>query len=193
MDDYQRMEELLERFFEGRTSNGEERQLYRFFAQASIPEHLSRYRPVFRYFETDLADECKALKSSVQPVCRSHKKRWIAWAGIAASLLAGVLLSVFFLKKTTPFEPYEGSYIVRNGVHITDMNLIRSELEATVRNVLQQEAEFERRMEKLNDAEDKYLRKKQEIEKQYCEIVNRFKDPYIREEVKKILEINCNY
>jgi len=46
-EEYKSIEDLLDRFFEGQTSNEEERVLYEFFARPDIPAHLERYREVF--------------------------------------------------------------------------------------------------------------------------------------------------
>ena len=53
-EEYKSIEDLLDRFFEGQTSNEEERVLYEFFARPDIPAHLERYREVFGYFESAL-------------------------------------------------------------------------------------------------------------------------------------------
>ena len=42
-EEYKSIEDLLDRFFEGRTSNEEERVLYEFFARPDLPAHLERY------------------------------------------------------------------------------------------------------------------------------------------------------
>ena len=39
-DEYIYIENLLERFFEGETTNAEEQELYAFFARPDLPEHL---------------------------------------------------------------------------------------------------------------------------------------------------------
>ncbi|MCS3063106.1 hypothetical protein NXX40_10920 [Parabacteroides distasonis] len=38
-EEYKSIEDLLDRFFEGQTSNEEERVLYEFFARPDIPAH----------------------------------------------------------------------------------------------------------------------------------------------------------
>ncbi len=50
-----RIEDLLDRYFEGMTSLEEERRLRRFFQQADLPDHLVPYQPFFR--ELDAAAE----------------------------------------------------------------------------------------------------------------------------------------
>ena len=61
-DEYIYIENLLERFFEGETSNAEEQELYAFFARPDLPEHLRGYKPVFGYFETGIAREVETGK-----------------------------------------------------------------------------------------------------------------------------------
>ena len=51
-EEYKSIEDLLDRCFEGQTSNEEEQGLYEFFARPDIPAHLERYREVFGYFES---------------------------------------------------------------------------------------------------------------------------------------------
>ena len=49
-EEYKSIEDLLDRFFEGQTSNEEERVLYKFFARPDIPAHLERYRERWCFF-----------------------------------------------------------------------------------------------------------------------------------------------
>ena len=44
-----KIEELIDRYFEGQTSCDEERELRRFFTQENIPESLQVYRPLFAW------------------------------------------------------------------------------------------------------------------------------------------------
>ncbi|MCD8135955.1 MAG: hypothetical protein LUH01_08405 [Parabacteroides gordonii] len=51
------IEDLLERFFDGQTSNAEEQELYAFFNSPGVPEALRSYQSVFAYFETGIKEE----------------------------------------------------------------------------------------------------------------------------------------
>ena len=42
-----KIDELLDKYFEGATSCEEERELRRFFTEEAVPEHLQTYRPLF--------------------------------------------------------------------------------------------------------------------------------------------------
>jgi hypothetical protein len=185
MEKYKHIEKLLERFFEGYTSNTEEKQLYDFFAGNDVPEHLQEYKPVFAYFEAGLEEFCE--KKS--PVHKMQYKQWILWPGVAAALLALVLLNPFGYENKSP-DPYEGSYIVYNGVRITDLEIIRPELEATLQQVLQQQEEAERRIAKAMETDNRFPDMEEYIQEQNEAILENFHDENIREEVRKILENN---
>jgi hypothetical protein len=174
---YKYIEELLERFFDGETSNEEERELYRFFAQGDIPAHLRRYKPVFDYFENGLEKE----------IHQRPRHRLRRAVGMVASLLILLTAGLLFMKKANAFDPYEGSYIVHNGVRITDINLIRPELEATLRQALLQEAEANRLLSDLTGPDTRFEQIQQQIDRQNEEIINRFPDE-IKESVRSIIE-----
>ena len=188
------MEELLERFFEGQTSNDEEQSLYEFFAGDNVPEHLIKYKQVFAYFNEGIEDElCETtdvpelhktdvseLHKDETPVFKIRNKKLILWSGVAAVLLI-LFITNPFSYGNKPFDPYEGSYIIRNGVRITDMEIIRPELEATIKEVLLQQEEAESIFNALLEDEE-YL----QIE--YNSIIESFDDEEIRNEVREILE-----
>ena len=46
--DYKYIEQLIDRYFEGETTLEEEHILREFFAQGTVPEHLSQWQPLFR-------------------------------------------------------------------------------------------------------------------------------------------------
>jgi hypothetical protein len=186
------MEELLERFFDGETSNEEERTLYRFFTREDIPVHLRRYKPVFRYFENGLEKEINLLTGepakSIEPLRHMTAKRRIRIAaGMAASLLILLIAGLLFLRKTSAFDPYEGSYIVRDGVRITDISVIRPELEATVRKALLQEEKASRLLANLTEPETRLEQIQRRIDRQNEEIINRFPDE-MKERIRSIIE-----
>ncbi|MDR3269074.1 MAG: hypothetical protein LBT83_08415 [Tannerella sp.] len=167
---YQEIEERMNRFFEGQTSREEEDELYRFFAQEELPAHLQPYKDLFRYFGQEMAAGWPTGKE----IPLRRKNRRTLWTGIAAALLAAALSSLFFMEKTNAVNDYEGSYLIRNGVRITDPDLIRPELEATLNQVrqIQQETDLLER----------------QLQCRYEEIISRFPDPYVQKAVRKMLE-----
>ena len=122
-EEYKSIEDLLDRFFEGQTSNEEERVLYEFFARPDIPAHLERYREVFGYFECGIALDFIETPELRLPAKEISYKRKIGWAiavCVAASLLL-FLVNTVFMNQNASFNPYEGSYIVRNGVILSSI------------------------------------------------------------------------
>jgi hypothetical protein len=176
---------LLERFFEGQTSIKEEQELYRFFMRDEIPAALARYKPLIKYFESGLADE-------VQPETRTPKKKqWIVWSGIAASILLMLCLSFYFFTAKQSPDPLEGSYIIRNGVRITDLNLIRPELETAIQKVMLQEQEMEQLIDKLFQIDyNPEVQIMQDVQAHYNRILSNIQDEEIRKEVAIIFNSN---
>ncbi|MFC4479603.1 hypothetical protein [Flavobacterium chungangensis] len=94
-----KIEDILEKYFQGETSIAEENQLKEYFSSPNVAQHLEQYKPMFGYFS-----QAKEQKSTYEIPLQS-KKRNVAWLSIAAS--AVVLLGIgtyFFMseqKETT--------------------------------------------------------------------------------------------
>ena len=190
---------LLESFFEGATSNKEEGELFEFFAKGEVPPELMPYKSLFAYFETDLEQEFHKIKpdtiisdpgvidllSTPLPGRRIRLRRNIPMKsgirrrfllnGAAALLLIFLSVTAYHIidNNDADFDPYEGSFIVKNGVKITDLNQIRPELEATMEQVLYKE----------HKAEIEFLLMEYEQQSKYIDFVNSFPEGPAREEV----------
>lgn len=81
-----RIEILIEKYFQGETSIAEENELKNYFTSTNVAQHLEHYKPVFGYFS--LAKEQKFK----QEIPLQSKKRNVAWLSIAASVV--VLLGI---------------------------------------------------------------------------------------------------
>lgn len=184
------IEQLLERFFDGQTSKAEEQELYVFFNSSGIPEALRSYQSVFAYFETGIKEEFSGQHAKTErPSLKSSGKTWL-WigTGIAVSLLFFLVYSLGF-DRPAPFNPYEGSYIVRNGVRITDMKEILPELEYSLHEVELQQEKAEQIARQVNRKE-KLLRDREiNAVNPYLKILKENPNKYFRQELKWIL---CN-
>lgn len=188
------IEELVERFFDGRTSNAEEQELYAFFGSDRVPEHLAHFKPMFGYFESGLAQEVEAsteVRESVKPLPMRTRIVMIC-TSVAAVVLLFLLLQPLFTPRQSEPDPFEGSYIVRNGERIDNLDLIRPELELKMQLALMQEERVERLLAMDSEAEDPMALMEQELKTQYCEIIHQFADEHVRQEVKEILAIECD-
>lgn len=191
-EEYKYIENLVERFFEGQTSNEEERVLYEFFARPDIPAHLERYREVFGYFERGIALELGEALEWRMPAKRSPDKRKIGWAiavcAVASLLL--LLLNTVFMNPDASFNPYEGSYIVRNGVVVTDIEKIRPELESLSRAMDAREKDADRLLREVDDIA--YLPERMNerfVDRQKALLMN-IPDPLVRREAGKVLDLD---
>jgi len=188
--DYKRVEELVERFFEGQTSNDEEQELYAFFANENIPEHLLPYRQVFAYFEIGIEEAGNQIaeRKNIQSA-QSKKIRF--WIGIAASLLILISFGISHFIREKEFYPYEGSYIVRNGVKITDPKMVNPEIEKTLYPAQLQEEKNNQLLRQLKEMnkDDPYEQAVKEIKRQHLEWIDRVEDENVRSEMLKIMNL----
>jgi len=184
--DIENIEELLKRFFKGDTTNAEERQLYDFFSGSEISESLQPYKELFGYFGQDIvSEEPDVLKRKIRKEISFSKrrKRRIWSVGIAASL------ALFFSIYLTLQERYDGSvvggYIIRNGVCIADMKVIRSELEESYKKALSY-IEEARAIETAAREQGRALRE-MITENPYHRLLNQIPEEEIKAELKRII------
>jgi hypothetical protein len=81
-----KIETLLEKYFQGETSIAEENQLRDYFSSPNVSPNLEQYKPIFGYLA--LAKE----QNFEQEIVLKSKKRNLAWLSIAASVV--VLLGI---------------------------------------------------------------------------------------------------
>ena len=129
-----RMEELLERYFEGETSAAEEKQIRAFFASGQVPEHWAVYIPLFAYFDEEI--ERNATEQNEKPDWEieqvSVSVRYKSRMRTAFYILSGVAACVLaFLSLTRLLYPADScfcsdNYVVINGRCYTDIHTVRS-------------------------------------------------------------------
>lgn len=166
------IEEYINRFLAGETSNAEEQALYRFFRIGDVPGHLKEYAPMFAWYEGGMQEE---LESVVVEKPKSQKKRFkipiIVWsAGIAAMVVVTLGVGILFFSEHSggvqmeKWACYEGSYIEAGGKRVTDIKQI-------LPLILEEQAEAERK-EKLAEQRIREMEKKEEQVKEKEMMVN---------------------
>lgn len=90
-----RIEQLIDKYFEGQTSIAEEKELKAYFSSSDVAQHLEQYRDVFGYFTQ--AKEQQFTKSvPLQP----RKQFNVVWLSIAASIVIVFGVVTFRLYET---------------------------------------------------------------------------------------------
>jgi len=94
-----KIENILEKYFQGETSIAEEKELKEYFSSSNVAQHLEQYKPMFGYFS-----QVKEQKST-QEIPLQTKKRNVAWLSIAASAVLLLGIGTFFYVSQKPVDP----------------------------------------------------------------------------------------
>ena len=133
--DPERIEKLLDRYFEGKSSLDEEATLRRYFRREAVPEALRPYRQLFRHFDLESSIELdddferQLLAQLENPAAGRYRRLWPRLSRIAAVLL--LTLGIWWLfpprqapqqqasidwSKYEPQTPEEAYRITRNAL-----------------------------------------------------------------------------
>ncbi len=82
-----RIENLLEKYFEADTSIAEEKELKDYFASSDVAQHLEQYKPIFGY-----AVQAKQEQFTATIPLKTKTRKSVVWLSVAASVV--VLLGV---------------------------------------------------------------------------------------------------
>lgn len=116
----QNVQDYLNRFFDGTTSNAEEQALYAYFRRNRLPADIAPYQQLFAYFENGL-DTTQPTKQLHRPI---HQRRWVVTAmGIAALFILtySIIWGIKLHQHHRLYAQYEGSFRIENGKKITDI------------------------------------------------------------------------
>lgn len=97
--EFNKIEDILEKYFQGETTIAEENQLKEYFSSPNVAQHLEQYKPMFGYFS-----QVKQQKST-QEIPLQTKKRNVAWLSIAAAIVVLLGIGTYFSvseKNTAP-------------------------------------------------------------------------------------------
>lgn len=108
--EFNKIEIVLEKYFQGETSSAEEQELTNYFTSANVAQHLEQYKPLFVYFEQAKEQKSKH-KISIDPIRKSYKLK-AAWLSIAATVvvLLGVGMYVYTNNSVVDNSQDLGSY-----------------------------------------------------------------------------------
>ena len=157
------IEEYIQRFMEGETTNAEEQAIYRFFHTEEVPEHLKPYTDMFAWYEEGMPEE-KLPKPKTRPLWkRIPLELWSM--GIAAMLVISIGLDIvlsFGDSTNEEWSYYEGSYVEVNGKRITDVEAIMPIILETLAEAEEIEKGIEKRLAEARHKEEE-IEKREEI------------------------------
>ena len=135
--------EWIGRFLNAETSIDEERALYAYFSRRDLPADAEKYREMFGWYAS-MGGESRANVRRMHPL-RILPLKWWQWAGVAA--IVAVLFTVGFNMRSDRAADeayaYSGSYIIRDGQKITDLDIVLPEIEMAEREVEMRLASFD--------------------------------------------------
>ncbi|WP_343695345.1 hypothetical protein [Flavobacterium sp.] len=95
-----KIENILEKYFQGETTIAEENQLKEYFSSSNVAQHLEQYKPVFGYFsqvkQQKSTQELENLTLTGETIPLKTKKRNLVWLSIAASVVVLLGIGTFF-------------------------------------------------------------------------------------------------
>ena len=73
-----KIEELIEKYFQGETSIAEEKELTNYFSSSNVAQHLEQYKPMFGYFS--LAKQETSSQKGALISENESRSTWPAWS-----------------------------------------------------------------------------------------------------------------
>ena len=127
MNQIDRIEILVEKFLEGRTTNAEEKVLYAWFRSNDIPKDWEYMREMFAWYEDGMPERApQQTKSAISMFLR----RVVRWASsIAAAVIVGIVVWININASSNDYA-YDEVFIVENGIRYDNINDIAGDIEA---------------------------------------------------------------
>ena len=107
-----RIERLIDKYFEGETSIAEEKELKAYFSSSDVAQHLEQYKPVFGYFSQAKQEQFTATIS----LKSKRKQKRLAWLSVAAAVVVMVCIGFFAYQNSS--EPTQENLGVINDPEI---------------------------------------------------------------------------
>ena len=130
------IEQLVEKFLDGRTTNAEERELYAWFRSNDVGEEWAELKAMFAWYEAGMPEQKAEETPHIELRAPRPERRglWIAVgavAGIAASVVVALTMWLTFdNSQHNDLSIYAGSYIVEGGVRCDNIEDIEGDIEA---------------------------------------------------------------
>lgn len=134
-----KIEELLEKYFDGQTTCEEERALRRFFASDQVPEHLEVYRPLFACIDQEVEAFQQTQKEETtppkQPEATSKPTRLYRLYYLTTGIAAALLLCIGIAALLPHATPARTGYAIIDGRYCDDPQLVQAKALEALQNV----------------------------------------------------------
>jgi hypothetical protein len=100
-----RIEQLLEKYFEAETSIAEEKELKEYFASSNVAQHLEQYKSLFGY-----VFQAKQEQFTATIPLNTKKRKNVVWLSVAASVAVLLGVSLYTINIDKPKSNDLGTY-----------------------------------------------------------------------------------
>jgi len=136
MNEYIEIKELLDRYYEGETTDADEQRLREYFTSGEVAAGLQPYRTIFAYLKHEKEHPAEEAAIISLPAIQQRRVKW--WYATAAAV-AFLLVATYFVRENqpTPKTLCTGTYVMVNGVCYDDPALVRKYATETIDFVTQ--------------------------------------------------------
>ena len=113
----ERIDNLLENYFDGKTTVNEEKELRNFFSQKQIPDKYKAEKAMFDFFAAS-----KAPKVIKKPL---YKMLWVQ--SVAVSAVVVLAFGLFLQMPQGQVLLSGGSYVIKDGIVYSDPQIVHDE------------------------------------------------------------------
>lgn len=128
-DEIKRIQNLLDKYMDGATSNEEEATLRKYFEEHGndIPEEWESYRALFSYIGFEQMNLSQILKEEEKEIDKKEasRSRWLKYFGTSVAAAAIIAFLIVGIQKIT--QPQPECYAVIDGKVYTDREFVHNE------------------------------------------------------------------
>ena len=128
-DEIKRIQNLLDKYMDGATSNEEEATLRKYFEEHSndIPEEWESYRALFSYIGFEQMNLSQILKEEEKEIEKEEapRSRWLKYFSISVAAAAIIAFLIVGIQKIA--QPQPECYAVIDGKVYTDQEFVHHE------------------------------------------------------------------
>ena len=128
-DEIKRIQNLLDKYMDGATSNEEEATLRKYFEEHGndIPEEWESYRALFSYIGFEQMNLSQNLKEEEKEIDKKEasRSRWLKYFGTSVAAAAIIAFLIVGIQKIA--QPQPECYAVIDGKVYTDQEFVHNE------------------------------------------------------------------